>query len=542
MDAPSTPYSGLLAFAAGVASHLFYFRIGEHHMLPIVYIQLFVILNIASAAALVTSQGLSFSSAVAAVSSLSALWLLGVYTSLVTYRLFFHPLRNFPGPWQARIGDLWFSTRLSKGDGHVQLTDFHRRYGRYVRIGSNSLSITDPEMMQAAYGPNSKVVKSDWYDGAYPYHSMQTTRDKGLHDRRRRVWAPAFSDKALREYEMTVVEFNDKFVKKIEEQEGRTIDIRTMFNLYSFDVMGRLAFGKDYGMLESGKRHWALDLLVEGLEVGIFRFPTWVNRTLRSIPGAATGYYKFLKFCSDELRKRVQDGGKETNNKDITSWLLKAYAGEKHPEEDAMLQGDSRLIIVAGSDTTSATLTHLFYYLAIGPAQQAKLRQEIKSLVKETVIDKDIQHADRLNGAINEALRLHPAVPSGVARKTPNEGVRVGDTFIPGNVTFYTPQYSMGRDADVYPEPFSFVPERWYSKPEMVKHPDAFAPFSMGSFNCIGRNLARMELRTLTAQILLNYEVALAPGEDGTRLLTQTMDHFTTSPGQLDLVFTPVPV
>ena len=89
----------------------------------------------------------------------------------------------------------------------------------------------------------------------------------------------------------------------------------------------------------------------------------------------------------------------------------------------------------------------------------------------------------------------------------------------------------------------------------MVKHPDAFAPFSMGPFNCIGRNrrlkfhgvasfaddvpVARMELRTLTAQLLLKYDVAFAPGEDGTRILTKTKDHFTVSVGQLDLVFTP---
>lgn len=137
--------------------------------------------------------------------------------------------------------------------GYYFIEKLHKKYGRFVRVGSNTLSITDPQMMQPAYGPQAKAVKSDWYDGPHPHHSMHTTRDKGLHDRRRRVWAPAFSDKALREYEITVQEFNDKLVNRIGESKGEPVNMTTWFNLYSFDVMGRLAFGKDYGMVEAGE-------------------------------------------------------------------------------------------------------------------------------------------------------------------------------------------------------------------------------------------------------------------------------------------------
>lgn len=316
---------------------------------------------------------------------------------------------------------------------------------------------------------------------------MHTTRDKALHDRRRRVWAPAFSDKALREYETTVQELNEKLISRVGEFEGKPVDVTTWFNLYSFDVMGRLAFGKDYHMVENGKRHWALDLLTEGMAISGLRLPTWVFRILLSIPGLAAGYYKFLKFCSDELKWRVENGGKGSG-KDITGWLLKAYGNDKHPDQDPMLQGDARLIIVAGSDTTSATLTYLFYHLAQDPTQVKRLRDELRPLTIGDWSDKDIQHAEHLNGAINETLRLHPPVPSGLFRQTPPEGLRVGEVYIPGGVTFFTPQYAMGRDEDIYADATSFVPERWYSKPDMIKHADAFAPFSQGPFNCIGRN------------------------------------------------------
>lgn len=48
------------------------------------------------------------------------------------------------------------------------------------------------------------------------------------------------------------------------------------------------------------------------------------------------------------------------------------------------------------------------------------------------------------------------------------------------------------------------------------------------------------EMRTLSALLLLSHDVAFAPGEDGTRLLTKTKDNFTVHLGSLELVFTPV--
>jgi tryprostatin B 6-hydroxylase len=81
----------------------------------------------------------------------------------------------------------------------------------------------------------------------------------------------------------------------------------------------------------------------------------------------------------------------------------------------------------------------------LDPSQTEKLRAELKPLVTDGWSDKDIQHAKHLNAVINETLRLHPPVPSGVSRKTANEGLQIGDVYVPGNVHFVIPQYPMGR-------------------------------------------------------------------------------------------------
>ena len=146
----------------------------------------------------------------------------------------------------------------------------------------------------------------------------------------------------MRDYEPKVKNFNDKLVERIREHLNQPINVSKWLNLYSFDVMGKLAFGKDYRMLETGERHWALDLLTEGMEVAPARLPVWFFRILLAIPFAAKGFFKFLKFCHDELEARVNT---KVTEGDITGWLLKAYKDWEKPADDPMFQGDSRLIV-----------------------------------------------------------------------------------------------------------------------------------------------------------------------------------------------------
>ena len=554
-----------LAFGLGAASHIFWFNGREHHFYANSYVGTTLLLLAGGTSALYKGYGLPLREAFASTSSIIALVLAGLYTSLVIYRLFLNPLNKFPGPYWVRLGNVAWSAHLTKFDSYYKLKALHDQHGDIVRIGSHDLSIIDPEGMEVSFGLKAKAAKSPWYEGDYPLSSMHTTRSKALHDKRRRVWAPAFSDKALREYGTQLDYFNDKVLARIREFKGGAVNVTKWFNLYSFDVMGRLAFGKDYGMLDSGEKHWALQLLSDGMAPLGLNFPTWLFRMLTSVPFLSAGYHKFVKFCTEETVWRVQNDGKKgvAGGMDIMGWLLKAYKDVPHPEQDPMLHADARLIIVAGSDTTAATLTFLFYHLAQEPAIVEQIREELRPLTAQGEWhDKDIHNAATLNGAINEALRLHPPVPSGVQRTTPKEGMYIGETFIPGNTSYWMPQYVMGRgkslpapsqgdprnqktnslppDERSYPSPTLFLPTRWSSQPDLIKHKDAFAPFSTGPFGCIGKQLAYMQIRTLTARILLEFDVKFAAGEDGERVLTETRDHFTTDVGGLDLVFTPV--
>jgi cytochrome P450 len=332
-----------------------------------------------------------------------------------------------------------------------------------VRLGPNDISVTDPDGVAVISGLHSKCGKAEWYSNDAPLTSMHTTRDKAQHDRRRRVWGPAFTAAAIRGYEGRVEKYNEMLVEGLREGkycekegkgQGKAVNVSEVFNWYSFDVMGDLAFGRSFGCLEGADTHWAIKLLSEGMKPAGLAMPSWFFRVLVAIPGAAKDYWRFIEFCCDQLRRRMEEqpvrekGGEgKGEGGDIAHYLIENFNGmseRDRREALPMLQGDSRLIIVAGSDTTAATLVYLFYWLAKDSVLVGKVREEIARCRNEKG---GFNHAEAelLNGCIHEALRLNPPVPSGIFRKTPKEGVWIGKTFVPGNTTIQMPWYVMGR-------------------------------------------------------------------------------------------------
>lgn len=348
MSTISPVAASLTSFLAGTAIFWLYFHRFETHLYAFTYLNTFLASEIAFGIALVKLYSYSIPAAAALTFTVGTAFLVGAYGNCLFFRLFLNPLNKFPGPYPARISSMWLSTQLGNSDGYYWLLDQHKKHGKYVRIGSNDLSIIDPNIMEMAYGAKSRVTKSEWYDNDYPLTSMHTSRDRGLHDRRRRVWAPAFSEKALRDYETEIQKFNDVFIQKISEHNGEPANLTKWFNLFSFDAMGLLAFGKDYGLLNKGEKPHELEMLDEGMQPLAYRLPAWFFRMLTQIPGLSAGYQKFVKFCMGELTWRIKNAKEAKRDSDVMGWLLKAYKDVPHPENDTMLQADARLIIVAG--------------------------------------------------------------------------------------------------------------------------------------------------------------------------------------------------
>ena len=51
------------------------------------------------------------------------------------YRVFFHRLRNFPGPVLASVSKFWHVAHCLDSKNHILLERLHEEYGDFVRIG-----------------------------------------------------------------------------------------------------------------------------------------------------------------------------------------------------------------------------------------------------------------------------------------------------------------------------------------------------------------------------------------------------------------------
>ncbi|KAL4877794.1 benzoate 4-monooxygenase cytochrome P450 [Aspergillus karnatakaensis] len=520
----------LLAGAVGVLAHQFYFKRGEHHLYPLRYLLWHAVIITGTALALSTSQTVPPSNSIKAAAWLAIAYLVGLYTSLILYRAHFHHLQHIPGPYGARISGLWFSFRLHSRPAYKVLHELHERYGPIVRVGPSNVSIIKPHAVTQIYGGRSACTKSSFYDDSHPMRSLHACRSRTEHDRRRRVWSTGFRAARLRGYESRIRVYRQKLFDRLNtEQQHGHIDMSTWFNFYSYDVMGDLTFARSFGMLDRRGNHWAIGMLLSGTVLFGYYLPSWAFRCLVTVPFLFKDFQRIFGFVAQILVERMNT---KVEIPDICASFLAPLKGDS-PTTDQfnLLMGDAMLIITAGSDTTATSLTSIVYELACHPEEFSKLRAELEPLTPDDpssgeYLDSQIAGLPHLNGVINETLRLHPPIPSVIPRDTPPEGITFNvngmQTHIPGGVTVFCPQWVIGRSEEAYVEPLSFLPERWYKRPEYIKAHEAYAPFSSGTYSCIGKPLALMNIRTTIARLVMTFDISFPESGGGTGDKTET--------------------
>ncbi|KAI9869682.1 MAG: hypothetical protein M1830_005221, partial [Pleopsidium flavum] len=189
-------------------------------------------------------------------------------------------------------------------------------------------------------------------------------------------------------------------------------------------------------------------------------------------------------------------------------------------------------VLLAGRDTTAATLSWTFYELAQHPEIVQKLRREILESVGPTrpPTYSDLKSMRYLQHVMNETLRLYPAVPFNVRTSLRSTTLPRGsghDGLSPMGILKDTPvgycTLLMHRRRDLYPPPspeftdvMAFSPERWD-----VWTPKSwqYIPFNGGPRICIGQQFALTEMGYTIVRILQRFERVERRWKDGEQFL-----------------------
>jgi cytochrome P450 len=195
---------------------------------------------------------------------------------------------------------------------------------------------------------------------------------------------------------------------------------------------------------------------------------------------------------------------------DVLDLLLEAASGPKAALSDAEIRDQVVTLIAAGYDTTTSALAWTLLRAAGEPAVWQQLRAEADAVLRHSDLGPaTLQRLPYAQAVVREALRLHPAgvfSPRQVTRD-----LTIGShTIRKGSAVLLCP-YLAGRDANAWPDPLRFDPDRHLSADGAGTAPlnPAWVPFGRGPRHCIGFALAEMELVLILSRFAQALDLAL---------------------------------
>ncbi|ENH72102.1 Pisatin demethylase [Fusarium oxysporum f. sp. cubense race 1] len=384
----------------------------------------------------------------------------------IVYYRYLHPLAKYPGPPLASVTNLWKTYHL--WDLHLPhtLVRLHEQYGDVVRVGPNDLSFRNPDAVNTIYKTGRQLQKTGFYDGFTTFNpNLFGTQDEEIHAIRRRQMAHAFSLQSIKEME----HFVDSHILKLRNNldhfcnSNQEFDLKDMIAFYVFDVLDALPWMK---------------------KVLPFIPIPWLQRLFN----ARAQLRKLTAAC---VRQRIDAGS--IDRKDLLSCLLVAVdpdTGSKLTELD--INTEAFAMIVAGSHTTSGTLTLLFSHLFQKPEILDRVTQELDSnlsnytgqVISYEALEKDIPYT---MACIHENFRINPVFTMPLPRKIMAPGgLVIQGCQIPEKTTVFALNHVVHHNPSVWGKDHGqFIPDRFLS-PNSKELQGYLSPFSTGHRVCIG--------------------------------------------------------
>ena len=183
---------------------------------------------------------------------------------------------------------------------------------------------------------------------------------------------------------------------------------------------------------------------------------------------------------------------------------------------DSLLATQAVMFLVGGYDTTASLLTFAGYSLATSPECQERAQREIDEVLARhdgQLTYDALSEMHYMERVVSETLRLYPPfmrTERQCVREYTLPGTKV--TIPPGTLVTM-PILSLHRDAEYFPDPLRFEPDRFLPGEKEKRHPCVYVPFGSGPRGCLATRFALFEAKLALVAVLR--ESTLSPA-DGT--------------------------
>ncbi|KAJ9087402.1 hypothetical protein DSO57_1033694 [Entomophthora muscae] len=427
-------------------------------------------------------------------------WAYNVYHSL-----FLSPLKDIPGPLILQIFPFYKGIARFQGLEHSEEVYYHEVYGPTVRLGWNRVIFASPEAASEIYsthaykkGPFYKVMRSAGV-------TVFSTDDREFHQKRKRIIAPAFSQKYIDSLDESIrragiepmIEVLDRHAS-----EGSMADLYLLFGSSTIDVIGEVSFGKTFNTIRAGGHP----------------FVKWFSQS--QVYNAFYLIFPFLLGLKSPPLRKMQAFGIQA----VENFL-------KGPQKDSIMKmliestdpetGDKLSIEEVVSE---ATLQMTFYLVMKHQQIYKRLVEELEEAFPNkdssiTIPDIKAAKLPFMEAVIKESMRLMPAAQRAFERLVPEGGRKIHGYFIPEGtivganiLALHTLKALWGEDAK------EFKPERWLSgqlEPEgevdALSHRSPCLSWStviQYLMSLLTSSLAMAETRLVVANLFRKYEFA----------------------------------
>jgi cytochrome P450 len=391
------------------------------------------------------------------------------------------------------------------------LLDAYARYGPIFTLRilhSNVVFMLGPEAnhyVTVSHASNFLWRESHFRDLIALLGDGLLTTDDPYHRRSRAIMLPAFHRERIAGSIDVMVAETERALDELTP--GTRIDLYAWTRRLATRVAMRALFGLD----PDGEEAQSVDA-AEMFEQALAFYSSGYQ--FRFIRGPRTPWARLQEASKTlnrmlyaEISHRRATGQR---GEDVLSLLLDAQNEGDEQLTDEQIRDEMMTLLFAGHDTTTSTVSFMFYELARAPHLADRLRAEQHALLP----DGPLQVAQMMSGELSElemtleeTLRKYP--PAWIGPRKSVEAFEFDGHTVPANAYVNYCSWASHHLPDVFEDPEAFRPERFTPEAKAGMAKGAYIPFGGGSRTCIGMRFGQLEVRTIATLVLRRFTLEL---------------------------------